>query len=247
MAEAVKVSRVKTRKKNWYPVLAPQLFGKREVGQTYLGSPAEGVGRMLKVNLRELTGNPRDQNAYIVLRMDAVKGNSLLTSLTGYELTPSFVRRAVRKSTNRLDEYTLVTTKDGKTVVVKSLLITLHQVQRSVQSRIRRELAEFLAKEARSQDFISLVGSIVYGKLQSSCRKRLNKIYPLREIAVRMLRLKEKSAAGEEASPAAVEAPEPDAEFSQELRSPEEPITEPAIAGEGSAEETSSPETPFPA
>ena len=54
MAKIVKkVSRIKTKKKKWFPIFAPKFMGQKEIGETYLDQPEPAVGRTLKVNLKE--------------------------------------------------------------------------------------------------------------------------------------------------------------------------------------------------
>ena len=100
-----KVSRIKVKKKNWYRILSSRIFGEKEIGETYLSSPESALGRTMKINLKDLTGNIKDQKIYISFTIDKVEGSILRTSATGYELTPTSVKRMVRKSTDRLDDY----------------------------------------------------------------------------------------------------------------------------------------------
>lgn len=197
-AKPKKVSIVKSRRKSWFRIIAPSVFGHREVGESYLGQAEEALGRNLRVNLKELTGNVKDQNAYIILKINQINGQALNTVVIGYELTAAYVRRAVRKNTKRLDDYFLLKTKGGKTVVIKTLMITMSKAQRSVCSQLRKETLTVLREELSHQSFDEFVDSLVHFKIQSNLKKRLKKIFPLKEIAVRTLALKEKGAHTEE-------------------------------------------------
>ena len=190
-APVKKVSKIKVKKKTWCRLLAPAVFGQLELGETYITGPESALGRVLKYNLKDLTGNVKDQNAYVLFRIDRAEGSILHTVLTGYELTPSYVRRLARKSTTRLDDYFKIVTKDGRTVVVKSVLVTLNKVQRSVGKGLRRQLQETLRAEIAQGDFATFIVNVASTRVRSELKKKLNKIYPLKEIALRTIKLQE--------------------------------------------------------
>ncbi len=182
-------SRVKINKKAWVRIVAPASFGQQEIGETYVESTETMIGRKVNVNLRELTGNVKDQSAYASFRMVKAEGNTLHTEPVGYSLTPSYVKRLVRKCTSRLDDYFEFTTKAGEKVVAKTIMVTRSKVQRSVQKALRVKLKEVLQQELRGTDFTSFVSMLVSGKIRKLLTS-LNKITPLRECAIRVLQLK---------------------------------------------------------
>lgn len=181
------LARVNTARKVWYRVVGPKLFGQMEIGETYLASPEMAMGRNLKVNLKDLTGNMKDQNAYVKFTVDEIEGTTLKASASGYELTATSIKRMVRKNTNRLDDYVVFKTKDGKNVVIKTLLITQSKAQRSVQKQLRQRMKEYLAEEVKTNTFEMVVSNLVSRKTQMTLKKILYKIYPINEAAVRVL------------------------------------------------------------
>jgi ribosomal protein S3AE len=187
MADKKKVSRIKTKKKIWHKVLAPAIFGKKEIGESYLTSAEQAKGRPLKINLKDLTGSVRDQNAYISFKIVKWQGTTLETTVTGYELTTAYVKRLVRKNCNKLDDYFTFKTKDGKEIVLKSLLLTIHKVPRSTRSNLRSKLKELLNEEISKVTFDTLISNIVGYKIQGPAKKKLAKIYPLKEVAIRKI------------------------------------------------------------
>jgi ribosomal protein S3AE len=193
-----KISRIKVQKKLWYKILAPKVLANREIGETYLTAPNVAVGRKIRINLREITGNVKDQNCYVVLQINGVSGNQLTTALIGYELTSSGVKRAVRKNIDRLDDFFNCKTKTGKNVVVKTLMVTIGHTQRSKRSMLRKLLKESLQEEISKSDVSTLITNLVTQRIQSATRKKLNKIYPLRELAIKYLRVVEAGVAQEE-------------------------------------------------
>jgi len=186
-----KVSRIKAKKKVWFKIISPKVFGQAEIGESYLTSAQVALGRKLEVNLKELTGNVRDQNVHINLQINKLDANLLKTSVIGYELSTAFVKRLVRKNSDPISGYFLLKTKGGKQVILKSLMVTLSKAQRSVKAQLNKELGNILKEEVSNSSFDNFVSSLVQYKVQSMLKKRLRKIFPLKEVAVRVLKLQE--------------------------------------------------------
>ncbi|MDO8510664.1 MAG: hypothetical protein Q7S55_00705 [Nanoarchaeota archaeon] len=181
------LARVNTARKLWYRIVGPKLFGQMELGETYLASPETAMGRNLKINLKDITGNMKDQNAYVKFTVDEIDGTTLKASASGYELTATSVKRMVRKNTDRLDDYLIFKTKDGKNVVIKTLLVTQSKAQRSVRKQLRQKMKAYLAEEVRNNTFEMVISNLVTRKTQMTLKKLLYKIYPVNEAAVRIL------------------------------------------------------------
>lgn len=184
-----KVSRIKAQKKVWYRITAPKLFGQKEIGEAYLATPTAAVGRLMKINLKELTGNVKDQNAYARFVISGVSGSTLITENVGYELTASYVKRMVRKNADRMDDYMVFVSKDGKKIMFKTIALTLHKTHRSVQIVIRKHLAAGIKEELSKNDFETFLTNVVTMRLQSTLKKKLSKIYPIKELAIRVLQV----------------------------------------------------------
>ncbi len=187
--KAKKHTKIKIKKKTWFKVLSPAVFGKREVGESYLASAEDAIGRVMKVNLRNLTGSMRDQNVELTLRINELKGSILHTEVVGYELVSVFVKRMVRKRTARIDNVFKFTTKDGKEVILKSLLVALHRNKRSTGVTLQNSLKDILVEELAQHTFADLVGKLASNKIQYSIKKKLTPIFPIKEFAVRSIKV----------------------------------------------------------
>lgn len=232
-------SKIKIKKKLWYRILAPQIFGQKEIGETYLSSPEDALGRSMKINLKDLTGNVKDQNIYIDFKVNKVDGSVLKASIKGYQLAATHVKKLVRKNTDRMDDYFVFKSKDGKEVVLKSIIITAHKTQRSVRKQLRTQLKSFFEKELKENDFVTFVNDLVTRKIQAGVRKQLHKIYPLKEATVRMLFIKEQIS-DKDKNEVKAEEPVPRKEETKEIKKePTLPLEEEA---EEVAEDLASPE-----
>ncbi len=161
-----KTSKIKVKKKLWCKVIAPKIFGNKEVGESYLTTPESAVGRKLSVNLRDLTNNMKDQNVHIVLQVNKVSGTILNTSTFGYKLTPAYIKRLVRKNTARLDDYFEFKTQGGKEVIIKSLMVTFGKGQRSTKATLRKELQVLLEEEVNKTSFDLFVSNLINFRIQ---------------------------------------------------------------------------------
>jgi small subunit ribosomal protein S3Ae len=202
MAKKKKISKIKVKKKTWFPVLAPKVFGQRQLGESYLSTIDQAVGRVMSVNMRDLTGEVRDQHVHVAFRITNADQNRLHTKVIGYRLASAFVKRLVRKNTARLDDCFTLKSKQGETILVKSLLITQHKTQRSVNTELRKVFLHELQEELNKVDFSTFLQQLASRKLRGGLKKKLSKIYPVREATVRVLQLIEKGV-----KPVAVEAP----------------------------------------
>lgn len=187
-----KISRIKVKKKLWYKVICPKIFGQKEVGESYLASPDQAIGRQMQISLREVTGNVKDQNAYIGFKIASVQNNNLQTEPISYKLTPAYVKRVVKKNTNRVDDHFILKTKDDKDFVIKVLMVTLNKTNRSVRTALKKAIHELLKEEASKSTFDGFMSAVVSQKIQPGLRRRLAKTYPLREVSFRAVILKEK-------------------------------------------------------
>lgn len=187
-----KVSKIKIKKKNWYKIISPRVFGSKEIGETYLVSADKAIGRPLKVNLRELTGNMKDQNTYVSFRINKADGSVLQTNVIGLELTPASIKRMVRKNTTRLDDCFKLKTKDNRTVIVKPLCIAQYRTQRSVRTMIRKQIRSYLQEELAKFTFDTFIANLINHKLLLNLKKKLHKVFPLKEVNIRVLKLDEK-------------------------------------------------------
>ncbi|MBT3814137.1 hypothetical protein HOE37_00550 [Candidatus Woesearchaeota archaeon] len=193
-----KVSKIKVKKKVWYKVIAPKIFGNKEIGESYLQAPENSIGRKLTANLKDLTGNVKDQNVHIGLQINKVDGSTLRTSIVSYKLSSQYVKRCVRKNCNKLDHYFTSKTKGGKNVIVKCLMVTVGKTQSSTRTSLRHELQKNLEESITKSDFATFISGLVSRRTQMDLKKKLKKIYPVKEVSVRMLKLNEKGIATEE-------------------------------------------------
>lgn len=183
---------LKWKKKKWYSILAPEIFNKQELGQTTVFDKTKIMGKSLKVNLMSLTGEVRNQNVNIRFKVHDIKEDKANTEITGYVLSPSFIKRVVRRRHSRIDETFKLKTKDNKEVVIKPLFITKNITSRSESAAIKVLALEILTNVTNSTNYVDFVKSIMFYRLQLDLRRRLSKIHPLKTCEIKKMELLEK-------------------------------------------------------
>jgi len=173
------------KRKTWYTVNSPKLFGTRPIGETPAIEASEVQGRTMKVNMMTLTGNVRKQSVSAKLEINKVSGKEAFTMLKGYELLPSFVKRMIRKGRNRLDESIPCECKDGAKMRMKILILTRGMTTGGQQKELRVLIHKFVQEQAKALGSQEIMGNIMTNSYQKALKEKLSKIYPLKSCEVR--------------------------------------------------------------
>ena len=202
MAEQVS----KQKKKQWYPIVAPKQFGEEVLGETLVSDPQLMLGKTLSHNLMNLTNDPKRQNININFEVISVQNNKGMTSIVGYEIIQSSVKRFVRRSNEKMDLSFVCDTADNVFVRIKPLLIAKSEVKGSVAARIRNTVVQYLAKTVKKLNYDDLMSEAISHKLQSEMKAALNKIYPLKICEIRYLGIEDREKKQEETKSAEAES-----------------------------------------
>ena len=116
--------KAKVKKKRWYNIVAPSNLNSAEIGETLAAEPDELMGRYVNTNLRNITGNIKQQNINLKLRVIAVKDRTAVTEVIGYKFLQTGIKRFVKRRIDRIDESFIVQTKDNKNIRIKPMLLT---------------------------------------------------------------------------------------------------------------------------
>ncbi len=187
MAKAKATVAPAVKKKNWYPILAPKELDNAELGQTYVTDPAVAVGRVVHANLKDITGDMRDQNTYVKFKITANEGASLRTDVIGYYIVPAALKRLARRNTTRIDDSFVVLTKEGQRIRIKPLLVTFHKSVHSVATALRQKVRGDIARMVGKGTFLELVQQLTSRSMQSELKKRLSAIYPLKTVEIKIV------------------------------------------------------------
>ncbi|MCE8424042.1 MAG: 30S ribosomal protein S3ae [Candidatus Methanoperedens sp.] len=171
--------------KSWYNLVAPDMFGKANIGETVADAPEKLIGRVIEVTLGELTNDLSKQNIKLQLKIDRVGGDAAYTKFTGHQLTQDYLRSLVKRQTSNIETNISVKTKDNYTIRVKPSCFTIKRARSNQLKAIRQIMNNVIKARAKELDMEQFVQEIVTGKLSASIYHDVKPVYPLRRVEVR--------------------------------------------------------------
>ena len=171
--------------KQWYSLVAPEMFGKMNIGETVADVPEKLIGRVIEVTLGELTNDLTKQNIKLILKVDRVGGDSAYAKFTGHKLTQDYLRSLVKRQTSSIEANVLVRTKDNYTIRVKPSCYTIKRAQANQIKAIRSVMKKVIAARAKELDMAQFIQEVVSGKLSANIYHDVKPVYPLRRVEVR--------------------------------------------------------------
>lgn len=197
MAEKTKpVTKIKKRKtvdtwkkKEWYVIMSPKALEEKEIGTTVSSDESLLVNRIINVPLREITNNLNHQFVKLTLRITEVKGTTAHTELEGFELTPEYLRRNVRRRRSIIKLVKNGTTKDGKKIRLTSHIFTVRKIETSKKAELRRLMDVYISKEIPENTLESLTQKSVFGVLSNEVFKAIKTIVPIKRVEISKLKL----------------------------------------------------------
>lgn len=171
--------------KNWYELVAPEIFDNEVVADTPAEEADMVLGRRVKVNLKDLMPSSNKYYMDVYLQVEDVEGDKAHTALAGHDTSKEYVSKMISRRSNRLDFVDDVTTDDGTTVRVKVVATTIRKTNSAKVSKVRQKIGEIIKDRADKQSFDSFMESIFQDELQQELKDATKEIYPLRDLEVR--------------------------------------------------------------
>ena len=178
---------VRKGKKGWVKIVGPKYFRSVEIGESYVYSSNDLIGKKLKINLSVLSGDMRKQHVNIGFKVVEASGSQAVADIYSYEIVGAHVRRMVRTLKDKVDDSFFAESKDKIKLRIKPVVITRAKVNHSVFTAIRKKIREDFIKNCMENDFNDIVNSVINGEYQGGIRKELNKVYPVSAFEIRKL------------------------------------------------------------
>jgi ribosomal protein S3AE len=138
------------------------------------------AGRVISVNVSQLTGQASKYYMNVAFKVAAVDGKSASTAFAGYSCTRDYLFHMVRKRTDKVRHVRKVETKDGWKLQVTALLILNRKTNTEVKGRVRKIIDEQLDAAAAKSGIDSFVRDTIAGSVQKEMKRLGNKVYPVR-------------------------------------------------------------------
>ncbi len=177
------------KKKRWHKLVAPKLFNEQLLGETPAIEPNKLLGRTISLSLMNLTRDMKKQGIYITFEVDRVMGDTGFTHVKAFELTPSSIKRQVKRRKDRIDDSFVCKTADSLPVRMKPFLITMNSASNSIGTKLRRTMRDYMTQVIARLPYEVLVKDLVSKRFQVTMRRELQKVYPLKSCEIRVCKL----------------------------------------------------------
>ena len=169
------------RKKKFFNVEIP-LINKQTQLQAY--ELKELNGKLIDYDLTRIL---RGKSMILQLKVKLEKEKPTTTPRK-IKLMPYFLRRAVRKGTNYIEDSFSTNCKNAQ-VRIKPFLISRRKVSRAVRKALREKAKEELIKYVKNKTAESLFEEILKNQIQKILSSKLKKIYPLALCEIRIFEI----------------------------------------------------------
>lgn len=193
-------------KKEWYDIKAPSVFSTRQCGKTLVTrtqgtkiASEELKGRVLQVNLADLSAGDEDQSAKkIKLCIEDVQGRNCLTDFHGLELTRDKQCSLIRKMSTLIEAHVDAKTTDGYVVRMFVLAFTKRRqdqvkancyAQSAQIRKIRAKMVSIMTAEASKVQLRELVKKLIPEAIGKEIEKQTQGIYPLKDVMIRKVKI----------------------------------------------------------
>ncbi|MBU0586391.1 hypothetical protein KJ780_02690 [Candidatus Micrarchaeota archaeon] len=186
----------KWKTKQWYTVLAPQIFDGKEIAEIISSDENNVKDRIVRISLAEASGQPSQSAIFTSLKFKVVdvKGKNAYTKLMGHELSPSYVMTLSRRNRSIIKIVQDIVTKDDHEVRLKLLAISGSEVSQNTKKNIYNAALEEMKKASSDLSLDQLMQEVIFGRLASKIFNRLKQITAMRRVEVRKSELKEAKA-----------------------------------------------------
>src|SRR3989344_3524064 len=167
----------KAENKVWYEILASKHFNNATIGETLCSDPNKLIGRHLEINYSTIANDPKRQNIKLGFVIDNVNENKANTNLISYQLTSSYIKRLVKRSSNKIDDSFLFKTKDDVKIRIKPSIYLKSKTKRSILKVLRKFIKEIIDNYFKENDYDAIISSILNYEIQKLIKDYLRKIH----------------------------------------------------------------------
>ncbi len=172
------------KRKVWYELYAPPMFGGTKVGETPASDPQQVLGRKVEVSLGDLIQDVSRAYLKLYFQVVRVEGEKAYTDFVGHDMAQHFLRSQVRRRATKITHIMTVRTRDGRDLQATVTVLTARKISRSQAKAIRSEIVNILTTRASERTFDQFVQEAVLGKLSADIYKAAKKYCPIRRVEI---------------------------------------------------------------
>lgn len=187
------MANLKQVKKRWFQIQAPKTFNATFLGDTFLATPEEGIGKKLIISLAQLTNDSQKQNINIEFEIVKTEKDILRTRIVNYFIMPAALRKVARKGKDKLENSFSAKNKDDQELRIKTVFVPRKKIKGGISSNLQNTSKELIRERLKTMTYEELITDLITRKFQSILSKDLKKIYPLSFCEIRWAELVDKS------------------------------------------------------
>ncbi len=169
------------RKKKFFNVEIP-LINKQTQIQAY--ELKELNGKFIQY---DLTRTLRGKSMLLQLKVK-IEGEKAIANPISIKLMPYFLRKAVRKGTNYIEDSFSTKCKNAQ-IRIKPFIVSRRKISRAVRKALREKAREELINYAKGKIAVDIFEDILKNQIQKYLSLKLKKIYPLALCEIRILKI----------------------------------------------------------
>ncbi len=182
---AIRKVKDKWKAKEWYRILAPDMFNHVQIAETLSSERSNVIGRTTEVTLQDLTSDFSKMHIKLQFQVYEVNGFDAHTRFMSHSLTSDYIRRLTRRKHSKTDGVIDVRTKDNALIRVKPMAVTEKRIQVAQQRAIRAVMNEVTLQTGRTKTSSEFIRDIISGNLSKNILKACKVIYPLKRVEIR--------------------------------------------------------------
>ncbi len=180
----------KIKGKDWFTILAPKIFQEKVLGETPGDDVKKVIGRTVEAPLVLITNDMSKYYLKAKMKITHIDGTKAYTELAGLECLRDYIARMIRHRVTRIDTVQRLTTKDGKRVAVKCIIVTNRRVTKGIEKEIKKYVEDVINKAVSENTLDDFVTKILKDTIKQKILKEASKIYPIRFFEIRKLEIK---------------------------------------------------------
>jgi small subunit ribosomal protein S3Ae len=175
----------KTKGKQWITIVAPKLFGEKDIGKTLISDPETLLNKTLSLSAIDLIDDIGKYHLKFKFRIIKVEENRAITAFEGSECLQDYISRMVLRRIRRIDSIQDLKTKDGVIMRVKVLATISKKATSTVEKTVRTFIHQLVKDEVEKSTLEQFMKRVISNEFKTKVLKESRRIYPIRNFEVR--------------------------------------------------------------
>jgi len=189
MASKKATIKTKRKKKKWFKVVSPEIFGKKELGDITAFESNELLGRTIEISSRDV--GIRENAKKVVLRITKVTGETAETKVVRIFLMDNSVQKKSRKIKEKMVSVFYINLGSDQEMKFKILLNTTKHIPKSTQTSLINALPKLVENQLAKKTPNDVFAAGYTTQLGLELKKALKSIYPVSQVYIWKVTLKE--------------------------------------------------------